>query len=85
MVKTTGGAECLVFAQVGDFELGEFPRRVLDEVTEDVFLVVADQDDFLDVVDLADGLEAVPDDGVAGHIEEGLSQSKVSRLVRLHS
>jgi hypothetical protein len=80
VVQAAGGAQSLVLAQVGDLELRELARRVLDEVAEDGLLVVADQDDLFDVVDFADGLEAVPDDGVAGDIEEWLHRRKVMSL-----
>lgn len=72
MVQSTGGAECLVFSQVLDLELREFLGGVLDEVAEDIFFVVPDQDDFLDVVDFGHGFQAVPDDGMAGDVEERL-------------
>lgn len=48
-------------------------RALLDEVAEDGLVVVADDEDFLDLGDFGDGGEAVGDDGVAGDFEEGLT------------
>lgn len=45
---------------------------VLDEVTEDGLVVVADKEDFGDLGDSSDGIEAVLDNGLAGDFEEGL-------------
>jgi hypothetical protein len=45
---------------------------VLDEVAEDSLVVVADEEDFGDLGDSGDSIEAVLDDGLAGHFEEGL-------------
>jgi hypothetical protein len=45
---------------------------VLDEVAEDGLVVVADEEDFGDLGDSGDSIEAVLDDGLAGHFEEGL-------------
>lgn len=44
-------------------------RAVLDEVTEDGLIVVADNEDLADGRDFGDGGEAVGDDGVAGDLE----------------
>jgi hypothetical protein len=72
VVEAACGAEGLVFAQVDDFDLGEFFGGVFDEVAEDGLVVVADHADFLDVGYFRDGGEAVPDDGVACDIEKRL-------------
>lgn len=72
MVQATGGAQRLVLSQVLDGKVGELGRRILDKVTEDGLVVVANQVDLVDRRDGADGSQAVPDDGVAGDIEEGL-------------
>jgi hypothetical protein len=72
VVQAAGGAQGLVFAEVLDGQVGELARRILNEVAEDGFLVVADEVDLLDGGDLVDGGEAVPDDGVAGDVEKGL-------------
>jgi len=75
VVEAAGGAQGLVFTEILDREVGEFGRGILNKIAEHGFLVVADQIDFVDRGDLADGGEAVPDDGVAGNVEEGLANS----------
>jgi hypothetical protein len=55
-----------------DSELGELLARVLDEIAEDRFIVVANQDDFSDIGDFGKSLEAVVDNGVPGNFEKGL-------------
>ena len=45
---------------------------VLDEVAENGLVVVADEEDFGNLLDSGDGIEAVLDDGLAGNFEEGL-------------
>lgn len=45
---------------------------VLDKVAEDGLVVVADEEDFGDLGDSGDGVEAVLDDGLAGNFEQGL-------------
>lgn len=45
---------------------------ILDEVAKDGLVVVADEEDFGDLGDSGDGVEAVLDDGLAGDFEEGL-------------
>lgn len=45
---------------------------VLDEVAENGLVVVANEEDFGDLGDSGDGIEAVLDDGLAGDFEEGL-------------
>jgi SAM-dependent methyltransferase len=81
VIEATSGAEGLVLAQVGDLELREFAGRVLDEVAEDIFFVVANEDDLFDVVDFGNGFQTVPDDGMAGDVKERLTcwVSRVSR------
>jgi hypothetical protein len=49
-------------------------RDGVDEGLEDRLLVVADDEDFLDLGDVRDGAEAVLDYGVAGDGEEWLWQ-----------
>lgn len=51
----------------------EFLSGVLDEVSEDALIIVADEDYLLDTVDLSDSGQVVPDDRVACNIEEWLS------------
>jgi hypothetical protein len=50
----------------------EAVRDGVDEGLEDGFLVVADDEDFLDLRDIGDCAEAVLDNGVACDREEGL-------------
>ena len=69
MVQTTGGAERLVLAEVFDRDVRVGAGAVLDEITEDGLIVVADNKDLADGRDLSDGGEAVGDDGVAGDFE----------------
>lgn len=52
--------------------MGVFAVCVLDEVAEDGLVVVADEEDFGNLLDSGDGIEAVLDDGLAGYFEEGL-------------
>lgn len=77
VIKTTSGAERLILAEVGDLELTELARRVSDEVPEDRFFVVTDEDDFLDTFNLGDRFQAVPDDRMTSDIEKWL-QVRVS-------
>lgn len=72
MVETSCRAECLVFSQVLDAQLWEVVGDGVDEGLEDGFLVVADDEDFLDLWDGCDRAEAVLDDGVAGDREQRL-------------
>jgi hypothetical protein len=72
VVETACCAKSLVFSEVSDFELRKLSRGVLDEVSKNTLVVVANQDDFFDVLDFGDGFEAMPDDWVAGYIEERL-------------
>lgn len=79
VVQAAGGAQRLVLAQISQVDAGELLGRVLDEVAEDRLVVVADDVDFLDVLDAGDGRQAVPDDGVAGDFEKGLGEIKRER------
>lgn len=79
VVQAASGAQGLVFAEVLDGEVVKLGRRILNEVAENGFLVVANQVDFVDRGDLLDGLQAVPDDGVAGDFEKGLGEIKRER------
>lgn len=72
MVETTSSAESLVFAQVLDGNVRVIAGGILDEVAEDGFVVVSNDEDFLDLRDLGNGREAVVDDRVAGNFEERL-------------
>jgi hypothetical protein len=72
VVEAARRAEGLVFAQVlgGDVRVGL--GGVLDEVAEDVFVIVADDEDFADLGQLGDGLVAVLNDGMARNVKERL-------------
>ena len=72
VVQAAGGAEGLILSQVADGDGGELLGRVLDEVAEDGLVVVADDVHLLNDGDAGDGRQAVPDDGVAGHLEQRL-------------
>jgi len=72
VVQAAGGAEGFVFTEVFDRKLGELVAGVFDEVAEDGLVVVADHADFLDVGDFGNGGQAVPDDGMAGDVEQRL-------------
>lgn len=50
---------------------------VFDEVAEDIFVVVAHNEDFLDLRKLCNGLETVLDDWVTGDFEEWLVGSQL--------
>lgn len=52
--------------------MGPVARDGVDEGLEDGLLVVADDEDFLDLRNGCDGAEAVLDDGVAGDGEQWL-------------
>jgi len=65
VVEAAGGTEGLVLAEVFDGDGGVGAAAVFDEVAEDGFVVVADDEDFADLEDAGDGGEAVGDDGVA--------------------
>lgn len=73
MVKTTCGAQCLVFPKVLDGERWEAVGNGIDEWLEDGLLVIADNEDFLDLGDVRDRAEAMLDDRVTGDRKEGLS------------
>ena len=74
VVQAAGGAKGLVLAEVLDREVGKLAGSILDEVAENGFFVVADEVDLANRGNLLDGRQAVPDDGMAGNIEEGLRE-----------
>lgn len=80
MIETSCRAKRRVFTQVLNSELGELLAGVFDEITEDRFIVVADQDDFTDIGDLGESLEAVIDNGVTGNFEKGLIEFNALEL-----
>jgi hypothetical protein len=76
VVQAAGGAQGLVLAEVFDGKVGEFAGRILNEIPEDGLLIVSDQVDLVNGRDFVDGGEAVPDNGVAGDVKEGLRKTK---------
>ena len=81
MVEATSGAESLVLAKVFDSDSGELLGGILDEIAEDGFVVVSDDDNLLNLLVgyASDGGEAVPDDGVAGDLEKRLGDVEGER------
>ena len=77
MVETTCRAQCLIFSQVLDAQVGEVVGDGVDEGLEDGLLVVANDEDFLDLGDAGNGAEAVLDYGVACNGEERLPKCSV--------
>ena len=73
VVETTRCAQSLVLAQVLNAQLWPGGGDGVDEGLEDGLLVVANDDDFLDLGDGCYGAEAVLDDGVAGDGEQRLA------------
>jgi hypothetical protein len=73
VVETACRAEGLILAQVLDAQVGEVVRDRVDERLEHGLLVVADDEDLLDLGNVRDSAEAVLDDGVASDREERLS------------
>lgn len=72
VVQAAGGAQGLVFPQVLELDVGEIVGGFLDEVAENRLVVVADDEDLLDLGDLCDGAEAVLYNGVSGDVEKRL-------------
>lgn len=72
VVESSGSSQSLVFSKVYDLDLWELFRSILDKVVEDRFVVVTDHADFLDVGNLCDSGEAMPDNGMSSNFEEGL-------------
>ena len=62
----------MVFSKVYDLDLWELLGRVFDEVAEDRLVVVANDTYFLNVRDLCDSGETVPDDGMTCDFKERL-------------
>jgi hypothetical protein len=59
----------LVFSEVFDADVGEIFRGVLNEVPEDGLVVVANDEDFLDLGDFGNCCKAVLDYRVASNRE----------------
>lgn len=79
MVQAARSAQGLVLSQVSQVDAGELSGRVLDKVAEDRLIVVADDVDLLDLLDARNGVEAVPDDGVASNVKERLGEVERQR------
>lgn len=73
MVKSTSSAQGLIFSKILNFELGKFSRTIFDEVPEDTFIVVSNQDDFFDTINFLECLQIVPDNGMTSNIEKRLN------------
>jgi hypothetical protein len=63
--------------------LGKVVGTLLNEVTEDGLIVVADQKDFLNLGYFGNSSKAVLDYGVAGDVEERLDSLLLPELVRM--
>lgn len=74
VVETASGAQSRVFTQVLHLELRELLGGVLDEVAEDGFIVVTDEDDLSNIGDLGEGFQAVVDNRMTGDFKEGLGK-----------
>lgn len=72
MVEASCSAQCLIFSQVFDADVREALGDVFDEVPEDRFLVVANDEDFFDLLNLGNSPETVLDYRMAGDFEERL-------------
>lgn len=72
VVQAACGAQGLVFPQILELDVGEVVGGFLDEVAENRLVVVADNEDLLDLGDLCDSAEAVLYDGVSGNVEKRL-------------
>ena len=69
MVETASGTQCLIFSQILNAQVWKLLARILDEVSEDGFVVVSNQNDFAETGDFGDGFEGVGNDWVAGDFE----------------
>jgi hypothetical protein len=78
MVETSCCAQGSVFPEILNTELRELFGRVFDEIAKDGFVVVADQNDFPDIVNLGERFEAMVDDGVTGDFKERLVAVEVT-------
>jgi hypothetical protein len=72
VVETSSGAKSLVLAEILDLDVRELFGGIFDEVAEDTLVVVTYENNLLDVWDFGDGLQTVPNDRVAGNIEQRL-------------
>ena len=75
VVEAAGGAQGSVLAQVADLEAGKLGAPLADGGSKDRFISVADQDDFLDGRHLCDRTQRVPEQWMAGHLEQQLPPS----------
>jgi hypothetical protein len=72
VVQAACRTQGLVFAEVFNGDVGEVVAAILSEVTKDRLVVIANQEDLLDLGYLGYRAEAVLDYGVSGDIKEGL-------------
>lgn len=75
MVETASGAQSRIFTQVLHLELRELLGGVLNEVAEDSFIVVADEDDLTNIGDLGESFQAMVDYRMTGDFKEGLTRN----------
>lgn len=69
MVEPASGTQCLIFAQILNAQVWKLLASILDEVAEDRFVVVTNQNDFAETGDFSDSFQGVRDDRVAGDFE----------------
>lgn len=55
-----------------------FLLRIFDKIAEDRLVIVSNNENLLYRIDLGDGLEAVLNDGMTGHFEEGLCSVRMT-------
>lgn len=72
VVQAACGAQGLIFAQVLQLDVGEVVGGFLDEVAEYRLIVVANNENLLNLRELRDRAEAMVYDGVAGNVEKRL-------------
>ena len=72
MIEAAGSTQGLVFAKVLYTDLGQFSSGILDEVTEYIFFVVANEDDFSNARNFGNGAKTVPDYRMTCDIEQRL-------------
>ena len=72
MVETASGTQGLIFAQILNAQVWEFFAGILDEVAEDAFVVVSNENDLAKTRDFGDSFERVGDDRVPGDFKQWL-------------
>lgn len=81
MVETAGRSQSLVLAQVLDADVRVGSRAVLDEVAENALVVVANDEDFADLLNTCNSSEAVLDDRVTCDFEERLDAVSAGNFI----